>query len=681
MSNSELLQPGWTETTKLINGVELHVVEAGREGDPLLILLHGFPEFWWAWRKQIAPLAAAGYHVIVPDMRGYNGSSAPQEVAAYHLEVLAADVVALADAYGADRFDLVGHDWGAIVTWWTAATHPARLRRVVVMDGPHPDVWGPQAIKHPTQALRSTYVALFQLPWAPEVALGAMDFAGLKAMMTGSAHPDTFEEGALDRYAEAWAHPGSLSAMLNYYRALRERRGGSEPARLAPPTLILWAGDDRFLERNIAEAGLALCDDGRLVVVEGASHWLHIEQPERVNAKIIDFLGDRRPAGALTPVPFRIDVPLARLDKIREQVAGFDWDGVPDAGGWSAGVGLADLRRLVDHWLSRFDWRTQEAALNRLPQFTADIDGLPLHFVHARGNGAKGAILLLHGWPGSFVEFARLVEPLAANGFDVVVPSLPGYAFSGRSKEPIGPRATAELMHRLMSDTLGYDHYLVQGGDWGAGIGAWMAHIHPQAVVGLHLNMVLVQAKDALPKTKDELAWAETRAKLYKQEGGYSHEQETRPQTLGVALSDSPVGVAAWILEKFGRWSDLPKRPEGSPDLWARYDEDLLLTNIMLYLVTRAFPTSTWMYKGRVAEDSGSFPIGARVEVPTGVAAFPDPAFPPPPRSLAEKTYNVTRWTDMPEGGHFAALEQPELWLADVRDFARQTFDQRENQE
>ena len=190
---SDLLQPGWTESTKAVNGVDLHVVEAGDPADPLLILLHGFPEFWWAWRKQITPLAAAGYHVIVPDMRGYNESSAPQEVAAYHLDILAADVVALADAYGADRFHLVGHDWGAIVTWWTAATHPARLRRVVVMDGPHPDVWGPQAIKHPTQALRSTYVALFQLPWAPEAALSAMDFAGLKAMMTGSAHPDTFD--------------------------------------------------------------------------------------------------------------------------------------------------------------------------------------------------------------------------------------------------------------------------------------------------------------------------------------------------------------------------------------------------------------------------------------------------------------------------------------------------------
>ena len=297
MSGADLLQPGWRETRRAVNGVDLHVVEAGREGDPLLILLHGFPEFWWAWRHQITPLAEAGHHVVVPDMRGYNTSDAPPEVSAYHIETLAADVVALADAYGAERFHLVGHDWGAVIGWWTAARYADRLRRVVLMNGPHPDVWAAQALKHPTQALRSTYVAFFQLPWVPEATLGALDFAGLKAMMTGSAHADTFEPGALDRYAEAWAHPGSLTAMLNYYRALRERRGGDEPAQLSPPTLILWANGDRFLERHVAEAGLALCDDGRLEFVEGASHWLHIERPAEVNASIIGFLAGGQAQG------------------------------------------------------------------------------------------------------------------------------------------------------------------------------------------------------------------------------------------------------------------------------------------------------------------------------------------------------------------------------------------------
>ena len=289
-----LLQPGWRETTKTVNGVSLHVVEAGREGDPLLILLHGFPEFWWAWRKQITPLAEAGYHVVVPDQRGYNTSDRPQAVSDYHLDTLASDVVALAGAYGADRFDLVGHDWGAVIGWWVAATYPERLKRVVLMDGPHPDVWGRQALKHPTQALKSTYVAFFQLPWVPEATLGSFDFAGLKAMIQGSAKKDTFEPGALERYAEAWGHEGSITGMLNYYRALREREVGGDPARLTSPTLILWAGEDVFLERHVAEAGLALCDRGTLEFVEDASHWLHIEQPDRINARIIAWLGEGR---------------------------------------------------------------------------------------------------------------------------------------------------------------------------------------------------------------------------------------------------------------------------------------------------------------------------------------------------------------------------------------------------
>lgn len=292
--SENLLQPGWRETTRQINGVDLHVVEAGEEGAPLLVLLHGFPEFWWAWRHQITPLAEAGYHVVVPDMRGYNKSDAPQEVAAYRLDTLAEDVIALADNLGADRFHLVGHDWGAVIGWWVAAKYPARLNRVVLMDGPHPDVWGKQAAKHPVQALRSTYVAFFQLPWVPEATLGGFDFAGLRAMMKGSAKADTFEPGALDCYVEAWSHPGSLTAMLNYYRSLRERPHGTERARLAPPTLILWADDDRFLERHVAEAGLALCDHGTLEIVDGASHWLHIEQPERINSRIINWLENSR---------------------------------------------------------------------------------------------------------------------------------------------------------------------------------------------------------------------------------------------------------------------------------------------------------------------------------------------------------------------------------------------------
>lgn len=292
MTNVPLLQPGWREGHRSINGVTLHVIEAGPEDGPLLVLLHGFPEFWWGWRHQIGPFAEAGYHVVVPDMRGYNTSEIPPEVSDYGLDTLTADVVALADSYGAERFDLVAHDWGAVISWWVVARHPERIKRAVIMDGPHPDVWGAQALKHPTQAARSVYVALYQLPWLPEAALGAWDFAALRKFMEVTARKDAFEPGALDHYAEAWSHPGSLTAMLNYYRALRERKPGKEPARLAPPVLVLWAEHDSFLERHVAEAGLALCDQGRLGIVAGTTHWLHLEEPARVNATILGFLAD-----------------------------------------------------------------------------------------------------------------------------------------------------------------------------------------------------------------------------------------------------------------------------------------------------------------------------------------------------------------------------------------------------
>ncbi|MDQ2652905.1 MAG: epoxide hydrolase 1 [Chloroflexota bacterium] len=366
---------------------------------------------------------------------------------------------------------------------------------------------------------------------------------------------------------------------------------------------------------------------------------------------------------------FTIAIPDERLVTIRRKIEAFEWHTVPDAGGWHSGVGLADLRRLVDYWLHHYDWRTHEQRLNRLPHFMAEVLGERLHFIHARGDGSQPAVLLLHGWPGSFLEFEQLIAPLVADGHDVVVPSLPGYAFSGRPRTPIGPRRAAELFHHLMSDHLGASRYLVQGGDWGAGIGSWLAHDHPEACLGLHLNMIEVAAADAVPTTATELAWARRRAELADLETGYAHEQSTRPQTLGVGLADSPVGVAAWILEKFGVWADLPRSTDGSPELWNVFPEDLLLTNIMLYVAPAAFVTSTWIYQGERLERSARFAPGTRVVVPTGVAAFPDPVFPPPPRSHAEKSYNIVHWTDMAAGGHFAALEQPDMLLADMRAF------------
>jgi pimeloyl-ACP methyl ester carboxylesterase len=366
---------------------------------------------------------------------------------------------------------------------------------------------------------------------------------------------------------------------------------------------------------------------------------------------------------------FTIHIPDERLAAIMAKVKAYDWSQLPDAGGWHSGVGIDDLKRLVAYWRDAYDWRIVEQRLNRLPHFTTDIDGERIHFLHVQGDGSKPPVLLLHGWPGSFLEFERLVEPLAADGHNVVVPSLPGFAFSKPISGVIGPRRAADLMHGLMARLFGPSRYLVQGGDWGAHIASWMACERPDALLGFHINMVSVLAEDVEPTTPEEKDLISRRAAILDCETGYNHEQETRPQTLGVAMADSPVGAAGWILEKFGAWADLPRRADGSPDLWSRFSEEDLLTNIMLYIAPSSVVTATWIYRGKRLERSDRFPPGTRVRAPTGVAAFPDPVFLPTPRSLVEKTYNVVHWSDMAKGGHFAALEQPELMLADLRAF------------
>jgi microsomal epoxide hydrolase len=366
---------------------------------------------------------------------------------------------------------------------------------------------------------------------------------------------------------------------------------------------------------------------------------------------------------------FTIAIADERLDAIRSKIEAYDWSQLPDVGGWDAGVGVADLKRLVAYWLDDYDWRAVERRLNMLPHFTVDIEGERIHVIHARGDGSKPPLLLLHGWPGSFIEFEAFIAPLVADGHDVVVPSLPGFAFSNPITGVIGPRRAAELMDALMGELCGADRYIVQGGDWGAHIASWMAHLRPDALLGFHINMVDILARDAKPTSVEDQDLIARRAHILELESGYSHEQKTRPQTLGVAMADSPVGVAGWILEKFGNWADLPKRADGSPDLWSRFDEETLITNIMLYLAPSAVVTATWIYYGQRQEGSDGFPGGTRVSVPMGIAAFPDPVFLPTSRSLAETTYDVVHYSEMPAGGHFAALERPELMLADLRAF------------
>lgn len=366
---------------------------------------------------------------------------------------------------------------------------------------------------------------------------------------------------------------------------------------------------------------------------------------------------------------YSISIPDARLAVIREKMSGYDWARLPDAGDWAAGISKADLKRLTDYWLDHFDWRAVERRLNELPQFVADVEGERIHFVHMRGDGSKPPLLLLHGWPGSFIEFEQLLAPLAADGHDVIVPSLPGFAFSNPITGIIGPRRAGALMHALMGQLFEETRYIVQGGDWGAHIASWMAYTNPKALLGFHINMVSIFAEDAEPTTAEAKDLLARRGEILERETGYNLEQETRPQTLGVAMADSPVGQAGWILEKFAMWADLPTRADGSPDLWSRFTEEQLLTNIMLYVGPSSEVTSTWIYRGKRLEGSDRFPAGTRITVPMAIAAFPDPVFLPTPRSFAETTYTVVRYAVMPAGGHFAALERPDLLLADLRAF------------
>jgi pimeloyl-ACP methyl ester carboxylesterase len=378
--------------------------------------------------------------------------------------------------------------------------------------------------------------------------------------------------------------------------------------------------------------------------------------------------------------PFKINAPLSKLDHIRDRVAAFPWFPAPadEGDGWGRGINTAVLRDVCDHWLRRYDWRAAEADLNRWPHFIAPIDGLDVHFVHVVGEAqGKRPLLITHGWPGSFFEFWGVIERLAfpskhggkaEDAFDLVIPSLPGYGFSGKPATLVGQRATAKLFRTLMIDVLGYPRFLAQGGDWGGLVTSWLGFDHADVVAGIHLNMIGLRPTPATPQTDDEKAWLTRTQTAMQAEGAYFMQQATKPQTLAMALMDSPVGAAAWILEKFHGWSDL-----NGGDLWSVYSRDQLITNIMIYLVTDSMATGVRYYRALFEESGGvGLPEGKRVEVPTGFANFPgETLYAPPPRSWAERAYNVVHWSMMDGGGHFAAMERPAPFSADVQTFAK----------
>ena len=377
-----------------------------------------------------------------------------------------------------------------------------------------------------------------------------------------------------------------------------------------------------------------------------------------------------------TAMPFRLHIQDSAINDLRERLARTRFPDQAPGQPWAYGTDVAYLKQLVEHWHSRFDWRSQEARLNAFPQYTVPLHGIDLHFLHVVGKGPKPYPLLLsHGWPGSVFEFLdiipRLTDPARfggdpADAFTVVVPSLPGY---GLSFTPGQPRFSVEMIAdcfaELMTGVLGFERFAAQGGDWGAFVTSRLGAAHADKLIGIHLNLLALRRDPKLLSnpTPEELTYRAELGLWIKEEMGYQWIQGTRPQTLAFGLSDSPAGLAAWIVEKFRAWSDCAGEVESV------FTKDELLANISLYWFTGAIGSSFWPYHARM---HGPWPVPeGGVKVPTGYAAFPRETL-RPPRSVAEKIYtDIRRWTEMPNGGHFAAMEQPEALAAEIVEFFR----------
>jgi epoxide hydrolase len=378
---------------------------------------------------------------------------------------------------------------------------------------------------------------------------------------------------------------------------------------------------------------------------------------------------------SLTIEPFTVAISDADLDDLRTRLARTRLSAqLPDAG-WDYGTERGYLAELVAYWRDEYDWRRAEAMLNAFDNFVTEVDGTRVHFIHAPSPEPDALPLIVtHGWPGSVVEFMEIIRPLSdprahggdpADAFHVVCPSIPGYAFSGPTNERgWGPRRIAEAWAALMAG-LGYERYGAQGGDWGSMISTQLGLADPEHVVGIHLNMVVAPPPPDLDfehLREDEQAALATYEYYGRVDAGYSKIQGTKPQTIGYALDDSPAGLAGWIVEKFRAWSDC------DGDVERRFTKDQLLDNVMLYWLTGTAHSAGRLYYE--AEQTSGFVPGTRVEVPVGVAAFPAEII-RPPRHWAERRYDLRHWTDMPRGGHFAAFEEPELLVGDVREFFR----------
>jgi pimeloyl-ACP methyl ester carboxylesterase len=380
----------------------------------------------------------------------------------------------------------------------------------------------------------------------------------------------------------------------------------------------------------------------------------------------------------ITPSPFALHVLEADLADLRERLARTRFPDQAPGDAWAYGTDVAYLRQLTEYWRNDFDWRAEEAALNAFPQFRVPLDGVDLHYLHVPGVGPNPMpLLLLHGWPGSVFEFLdiipRLTDPRrfggdARDAFTVVAPSLPGYGLSFQpGQKRFGVPEIADCVATLMHDVLGYTKFGAQGGDWGSAVCTRLGSEHAQRMIGIHVNL-MAAARDpsAFPNpNEEERRYLGELAQWTREETGYQWIQGTRPQTLAFGLTDSPAGLAAWIVEKFRAWSDCAGVIENA------ISRDRMLADISLYWFTGAIGSSFWPYYARL-HDSPTLPVGTRIRVPTGYAEFPREIVKPPRSAAARIFTDIRRWSVMPKGGHFAALEQPELLADEVRAFFRE---------
>jgi len=376
--------------------------------------------------------------------------------------------------------------------------------------------------------------------------------------------------------------------------------------------------------------------------------------------------------------PFTIAVENSVLDDLRQRLADTRWpDEIPNTG-WDYGSNLTYIKELVDYWRTDFDWRAQEAKLNAFSHFKSEVDGLDIHFIHEKGKGPNPIPLIItHGWPSCFFEMTKIIPLLAdpasyggdaADSFDVVAPSLPGFGFSDHAQDRgMEIQRVAGMWNKLMSQNLGYPKFGAQGGDIGSGVTARLGFAHSDTLYGIHLTSITrptpYLGPGSKPVTDAEQALITQRDKWFQDEGGYNHIQGTKPQTLAYGLNDSPVGLAAWIVEKYRTWSDC------GGDVEKSYTKDELLTIVTIYWVTQTISSSTRMYFEN-QKHLWTMERDQKVPTPAGMAMFPQ-EISKPPREWGERSYHVRRWTEMASGGHFAALEEPQLLAEEVRAFFR----------